>query len=446
MKNRILLYTAIFSLLTFLNACMEEDEKFAKKTASDGTILITVPDVSLPAPPTGQPQLAEQNFEVVSGRFGITDNVQLKISLSEGLTTLKINTLVTSTGQRQEKGSFANVSGPVDFSYPVSTLGINNSEPKNPTGAAYPSSVVLELVATDDDNSRKVVRVFTVNVVEPFAMTNSFVFKVGGKNVTFAANPATANPDSVILLGYTASLPSVANITKVEVSVKRGVKNAETLIRTEEYNLASIADTLRFRMPSGNANPNTLDTLFFKYVATYATGKTITKTSQTRFVNVPLNTTVTLDPKQRVLTLYNPLVTGDNGDRAAYDFSAMDHVLKTGDEALKDIMLQVSGLNIGLTRGTGNGTDFVKGVTADYTNASYQVAKWSHATKPVVQSVTNVFKGDVYIVRLTDAAGIPNTTVYNEYVILRIIDINLTAAGNETDNITFEYKYYKKPL
>ncbi|MBT1704263.1 hypothetical protein [Chryseosolibacter indicus] len=441
MKNIYLIYTAFFALLILCASCFDEDEKFAKEITSKGSILVTVPTKALPPPPTGQPQLAEQNFDVTTARFGINDDVQMTIYLSEGLTNLKINHLVTSTGQREEKGSFTNVTESVNWVYPASTLGIGNTSPANKTGAAFPASVTLELVASNNDNSQKVVRIFTVNILEPFSLTNSFNYgkDAAGNDIIVTANPATANPDSVIVLGFTSATTSLANLEKVEIFVKRGVKSAETLFRTETYNIANIADTVRFRMPSGNTNPNTLDTLFFRYRASYATGKTISKTSSTRFVNVPLNTTVNVDSKQRTLALYNPAATGENGDRAAYDFSEMTHIAKASDEALKDIILQVSGLDIGFKAGSTNSTTFVKGVAADYTSASYQVAKWSHETKPVVTSVTNVFKGDVYIVRITDKTG------YNEYVVLRVNDINLTPIGNETDNITLEYKYYKKP-
>jgi hypothetical protein len=411
MKNRILLYTAIFSLLTFLNACMEEDEKYATKVASDGNIIISIPEKALPAPPVNQAQLAQPDFNVISGRFAITDDVSLNVTLSEGLTNLTINTLVTTSGVRHEKASLSGVDGTVEWTFPVNQLGLNNAAPSVGT------AVTLELVASNDDGSRTVTRMFTVNVLDPLTLA--------------ATNPTTSYADSTITLSYTIpAATSLAIVSKVDLLVKRGVKGTETLVATNTHgDVTTKTDKFTFVMPSENPS-GALDTMFFRVRATYETGRTATKSTTVRFVNVPMATTNT------GLTLYNPAVTGADTARTGYDFGKLRYVTPYEQDSIRDIKLVVSGLNIGFTSGTDNNSQFVKVATADYAPATYQSLRklfTAPAAVPVT-SVANVFVGDVYVVKIRGGKRA------STYGIFRVTAVTLTPDGNARDFITFDFK------
>jgi hypothetical protein len=412
MKNRILIYSTVFSLLTLLSSCFDEDEKYAKETKAAGDIVISIPDKAIAAPPAGQPALAQPNINLLSGRFAITDNISMTVGLSEGLTNLQINTLA-STGVKQEKASFTGVSGSVDWTYPVSTLGINNATP------VVGTAIVLELVASNDDRSKEVKRVFTINVLDPFTLA--------------ATNPVTAFADSVAVFNFTVpASTTLANVTKVELLVKRGKNGTESIARTKTYAATSAADTIHFRMPGENTAQ--LDTLFLRFRATFETGKTVIKSTSIRFINIPLG--VTTPAVANSLAIFNPAVTTGDTTRAGYDFGKKVHVPKSLPGTTKDILLVVDGLNIGFKAGEGNTTRFLKTTSVAYNAPTWQSLRNAFTAAGVtpVTSVANVFVNDYYIVEIDGATG------SSKYAIFKVNAINLTPESNTADNVVFEFK------
>jgi len=388
---------------------MEEDEKFATKQASDGDIIVAVPDAALTAPPVGQAQLTQPDLNIVAGRFATTDNVDLSITLARGITNLKINALTTTTTYgSEEKASFTGVSDPISWSYPVNTLLIGNKAP------AAGTSVTLELVGSNDDNSKTVRRVFTINVVDPLTLPTT--------------NPATAFGDSTILIAYTVpASTTIAPVSKVDLYAKRGVKGTESLVTTNTYgDKTSVSDKFSYKMPSDNPGGTPLDTIFYRVVATYQTGRTVSKSATVRFANVPMATTTSS------IVLYNPAVTGANASKIAYDFGT----LKYGTtDATTDIKLVVAGLDIGFTAG-GNTTRFVKVASSTYTSPTYQALKKAFLAGTPVTAATDVFIGDTYIVEIDGN----DPAKSNRYGIFQVAAVTLTPATDNTDNITINFK------
>lgn len=425
MKNRILLYTAIFSLLTFLNACMEEDEKFATKVASDGDIYISIPENALPAPPAKQTQLGQPNFNVTTGRFAITDDVTLAVTLSEELTHLTINALSTA-GARHEKASFSNVDGTVEWTFPVNQLGQNNAAPN------VGSTAIIELIASNEDKSRTATRVFSVLVQDPLTIATS--------------NPATGYADSLVTFTYSVpAATTLKGLTKVEVLVKRGKNGTEAVAKTKTYGAVTtlLADTIRYRMPKENPGGQ-FDTLYVKFKATYENGRTVTRNIinsaayTVRFIPVPMAKTTA------GITLYNPAVTGTNAARTGYSFDKVASVSTAAGDAGKDIKLVVNGLDIGFETGVGNTTRFLKATAIDYginpavtqpVQPTFESLRALFlAATPVTLPVSNVFVGDVY------AVEIDGGTKGGKYAIFRVTAVTLTPNGNASDFITLELK------
>jgi hypothetical protein len=390
---------------------MEEDEKYATLGEAPGSILVSIPVNALPAAPAGQPQIAQPDINVVSGRFATTDDLTMTITLPEGLTNLKISTVVTGTGVREQKASFTGVNGSVDWVYPVNTLNVNNAAP------AAGSSVVLQLTASNDDGSEITSKMFSVNVLDPFALATT--------------NLATAYADSTITLGYTVpASTSLANVTKVELLAKRGVKGVESLQKTNTHtDVRTVTDKFTYTMPSENPS-GALDTIFYRIRASYATGRTVTKSATVRFINVPLSVTTT------GVAIYNSGVTGANAAKAGYDFGKLTSVAASGSEVAKDIKLQVTGLEIGVIAGTGNATTFLKVEPADYAAPTFQSLRklFTAPTAVPLTIVPNVFVGDVY------AVEIDGGTKSARYGIFRVTAVTLTHGTDNADFITIDVK------
>jgi hypothetical protein len=398
---------------------MEEDEKFATKQAADGDIIIAVPDAALVAPPAGQPQLTQPDLNVVAGRFATIDDVNLSITLQRGgFTNLKINTLTTTTTYgSEEKASFTGVNSPINWTYPVNTLLIGNKP------ATAGTSVTLELVASNDDNSKSVSRVFSINVVDPLTLAT--------------ANPTTAYGDSTISIAY--SIPKSTTVTpvdKVALYTKRGKNGAESLVSTNTYDGTKTAldDKFSYKMPSDNPGGSPLDTIFYRVVATYHNGRTAAKSATVRFINVPMATTTSN------IVLYNPAVTGTNSGKIRYDFGTLKYATT---ETAADMKLVVTAdvvdptiLHVGFTAGTGNTTRFVSTTASSYTSPTYQNLKKLFLAGTPVASVPDVYVGDTYIVEIDGN----DPAKSNRYGIFQVASIVLTRANDNTDNITINFK------
>jgi hypothetical protein len=413
MKKNFLIYNLLLLAVFICSSCLEEDEKYAKKTESAGNIVIAIPDAALAAPPIGQPQLVQPDLNVVAGRFSITDDLMMSVTLSPVFSNLKINTLVTSNGARQEKASFSGTNGAVEWTYPVNTLAINNKAPDVGT------SVVLELVASNDDNTKTSTRVFSVNVLDPLTLAT--------------ANPTTAYGDSTISLSYSIpAFTSLATVSKVELFAKRGRKGTESLASTKTYgDKTSLTDKFSYKMPSDNPS-GALDTIFFSVKATFGTGRSVTKTTTVRFINVPLATTTAS------IALYNPAVAGANLAKTGYDFGKRAYV-KAGVDAEKetDLKLVITGLTMGFTAGTGNTTRFLKTTTANYTSAAYQpLKKLFTAPGAAIVTTANLFVGDVYIVEIDGVSA----TSSARYGVFQITNVTLTPDTDNADFITIDFK------
>jgi hypothetical protein len=412
MKNIFIKYSLLILLAVATVSCMEEDEKYATLTEAPGSILVSIPENALPAPPSGQPQVAQPNINVIGGRFATTDDLAMTITLPEGFSNLTISTVVTGTGLREQKASFTGVNGSVDWVYPVNTLNVGNLAP------AAGSSVTLQLTATNDNTSEVTSKMFAVTVLDPLTLA--------------ATNPATAYADSTITLTFNVpAATTVANVTKVDLLAKRGVKGVESVVSTKTYgDVRSIVDgKFTYVMPPENPS-GALDTIFYRVRATYATGRTVAKSGTVRFINVPLAVTTA------GVTVYNSAVTGTNAARVGYDFGKLAYVAAAGTEATKDIKLLVAGLDVGITTGTGNATRFLKVASTDYTTASFQSVRklFTAAAAVPVTAVTNVFVGDVY------AVEIDGGTKSSKYGIFRVTAVNLTPATDNSDFITIEVK------
>ncbi|HEY0771976.1 MAG TPA: hypothetical protein VGD31_16735, partial [Sphingobacteriaceae bacterium] len=335
----------------------------------------------------------------------------MSITLPEGFSELTISTVVTATGVREQKASFTGVTGPLDWVYPINTLNVNNAAP------AAGTSVVLQLTATNDDGSLSTSKMFSVSVLDPLTLATT--------------NATTAFADSTVVLTYTVpASTTLANVTKVDLLAKRGVKGTESLVKTNLYgDVRAVTDKFTYTMGAENAS-GALDTIFYRIRATYATGRTAIKTANVRFANVPLSVTTT------GLTVYNSAVTGTNSARVGYDFGKLAYVAAAGTEISKDIKLQVSSLDVGVTAGTGNTTKFLKVPAAEYTAPTFQsLRKLFTATGAApVTSVTNVFIGDVF------AVEIDGGTKSAKYGIFRVTGVTLTPAADNSDFITIDVK------
>jgi hypothetical protein len=407
--KKLLIYTLVLSISLLNSSCFKEDEKLATKQAPAGDILFKIPDAALPSS-AGQPQLVQPDMNVVTGRFAITDDLNLTVGTSSGLTNLSIATVNTTSGASTILTTFSGVSGSVDWTFPVNTLDVGFKAPATST------TVSLFVTASNSDNSKSATRVFSVNVLDPFTITTP---------------PATAFADSTIILTYAVpAATTLANATLVDVYAKRGKNGTETKYRSKTYSKTSLSDTVRYKM--GHENPAQLDTMFFRFVGTFATGRTVTKTGTTRFANVPLSKTTTV-------SLYDSTITGANASKTAYDFinalGKADYNKKDDGYALKDLQLVVtSSPSIGFKAGKGNGTQFVKSTNTVYTSGTYQAARNAFtAGTPVTLPVANVYVNDVYVVKIDGGAGSA------AYVMFKVTTVNLIP-GTNTSNIVFDYK------
>lgn len=152
MNTKIKIYSAILFLSLITLSC-KKDEVFATKTAAAGDIIFQVPDAALPAVAAGQPILVQPSTYLVGARFSKTGNVTVTVNLSSNLTNLTVN-LLTSAGVRQQRAIATGISGVTTLTFPMTTLGLNN--------AAVTTSVLLEFVGSNSDNTLKATRVFTV--------------------------------------------------------------------------------------------------------------------------------------------------------------------------------------------------------------------------------------------------------------------------------------------
>jgi hypothetical protein len=427
MKKRNIAYASIILVSSLIASCMEEDEKYAQKIEAAGDITFAIPAGALTAPPAGQEQVTQPSLNIVAGRFATTDDVKMTIGLTEGFSNLSVKAIATSTGKTTDKGSFSGVNGSVDFTYPVSTLDVDNKAP------AAGGSVTLLFTASNADNSLTTTRAFTVNVVDPFALSSTTATDV---------NPTTAYADSTISIFY-RTLPSTSleNVTKVEMFAKRGVRGEESLVSSKDYatRVTPAREKFTFQMPSEipGQNLSKLDTMFFRVRATFATGKTSTKNTTVRFISVPLSKVTT------GVAVYNPAVTGANNTKIAYDFSKLAYT-KTTDpadaESVKDLIVTVTGSDIGFTAGVGNTTTYVKVAASLYAPAataaplSYQSIRNAFAAGTAVTTVASAYVNDVFVAKIDGGKGSA------EYVIFKVTAVNLTPPEDNADNMVIEIK------
>jgi hypothetical protein len=419
MKKKQLLYfsTLLISVSIFLSC--KKDEVFAKKTAAVGDILFSVPEGALAAPPAGQPQLVQPDLNVASGRYAVTDDLKMTIALSGGLTELTVKALNTANGATTPKVTFTGVNGSVDWTYPINTVDLGNAAPKLGT-----NSVILQFTASNADNSKVATRIFGVTVLDPFLLSSA--------DPKAPANPTTANGDSTITIAYSVPVSTtLANATNVDVFVKRGKNGAESPLGSKTYSALTLNDNVKTKMPADNPS-GVLDTMYYRFVATFATGKTVTKSSTVRFANVPLTKSKT------GIVLYNPLVTGTNSAQISYDFGKADFNKSADGDALKDILVTASNADIGFTVGAGNTTRFVKVTTGSlFTSPTFQTLKKAFLAGSPITSVTNAFVGDIYIIEIDGNVGNPASTRYG---VMKVTGVLATAASDNTDNITFDFK------
>src|SRR6478752_4945560 len=161
--KKLSVYTLVLSISLLNSSCFKEDETLATKQAPAGDILFKIPDAALPSA-AGQPQLTQPDMNVVTGRFAITDDVDLTITTTSGLSNVSISAVNATTGASTVKDSFG-VDGSFQWTYPVNTLDVGNKAPL--TG----STVSLFVTATNVELTKTVTRVFSVAVLDPFTIT-----------------------------------------------------------------------------------------------------------------------------------------------------------------------------------------------------------------------------------------------------------------------------------
>ncbi len=164
MKNH--LYFLLLFVLISIQSC-KEDEKFAPKKLSNGTILFSVDPGAL----TGGTfvGVVQPSFDLSAARFSkstptisgspnpnyFAGNAVITVNLSPELTNLTVNLVITATGVRQPRGTYsAGV-----WSAPLSTLGLNGTAPANN------ANLVLEFTASSADGSKTTTRMFTVTAL-----------------------------------------------------------------------------------------------------------------------------------------------------------------------------------------------------------------------------------------------------------------------------------------
>jgi hypothetical protein len=421
MKKKQPIYSSylIIIMAAVLFAACEKEDAFAKKIPSSGDILFAVPEGALAAPPAGQPQLVQPDLNVAAARYAITDDLKMTISLSGGLTELTVKALNTTTGATTPKSTFTGVNGSVDWTFPMNKIGLNDAAP-----AFGANSVILQFTASNADNSKVATRVFGVTVLDPFLLSST--------DPKDPANPTTANGDSTVILSYSVpAATSLATVTGVDVFVKRGKNASETLLNSKTFTTLAINDKINTKMPADNPS-GALDTMFYRFVATFATGRTVTKNTTVRFANIALTKSKT------GIVLYNPLVTGRDTTNRSYDFGKNDFNKWPDGNKLKDIVLTASNADIGFTIGAGNTTRFVKTSTASlFTSPTYQTLKKAFEGGSPVTSVTTVYPGDIFIVEIDGNTGKPASILYG---VMRITSVVATSPSDNRDNITFDFK------
>ncbi len=158
-KNFISAFSILFIVLAF--SCQQE-ERYAPKKLSDGTILFSVDPKALSG--GSLVGVVQPSLDVASARFSkatvaspnyFGGNAVITLSIPQDLTNVTVNLVVTSTGTREPKGTITNGV----WSAPLATIGAGGTTPSNN------SSVVLEFVASNADGSRKTSRFFTITVL-----------------------------------------------------------------------------------------------------------------------------------------------------------------------------------------------------------------------------------------------------------------------------------------
>jgi|GEM_PF-2536852 len=413
MKKKQLIYIGFLGLASVFASC-KKDEIFATKQNAPGDIIFSVPDAALNSSGV-QPQVTQPDINIAAGRFATTDDVKITVSLNGGLTELTVDALSTASGSTATKATFTGVSGPVDFVGNASTLGVTSAAPASGTAN------VLRFTATNADKTKSAVRVFTVNLVDPFVLT--------------ASNPTTGNGDSTIILAFSVpASTTLAKVTKVEYFAKRGKNNAETSLGSKTYDATTASDNFKPKLPT---NPTALvDTMYYRFVATYATGKTVTKNTTVRLLPITLGRSITGQ------TIINPAATGADTTRVGYSlaFGTPKQTRKVADPiANDDLVLVVSGnSDIGFMSGAGNGSRFVKSTATIFTTPTYEVINTAFSAGTPTTSVAAAFVGDVYIVEISRNTGKP---ISAKYGIFRITGINATPSTDTKDLVTFDFKY-----
>lgn len=411
MKKVFLIYLLLLTVSFLSTSCFKIDEKLASKQASVGNITFQIPDAALPAPPAGQPQLTQPDLNVVSGGFSIVDDLNMTIYLTGGLTNVKIQAIATADGKTTDKATFSSVSESVNWIYPINTLAVDDKAPATGT------SVVLQFVASNADNTKTANRVFSATILDPFVLKST--------------NPTTAFADSTISLAYTVpALTTMINANKVELYAKRGKNGVEALVSTKTYAAKTVDDKISYKMPSEipGQDITKLDTMFFRLKATFENNRSVTKSTTVRFTNVPLSKTTT------GIVLSNP--AGTNASKSSFDFGTLAYNKSTDGVALKDFVVTVAGLDLGFSTGAGNATRYVKSTNTVYssTTISYQQIRDAFNAGSPVTSATDIFLNDVYIVEIDGGTGSA------KYCIFKVTAVALSPLSDNNDSITIDIK------
>ncbi|HEY5823624.1 MAG TPA: hypothetical protein VIT44_04620, partial [Cyclobacteriaceae bacterium] len=143
------------------------------------------------------------------------------------------------------------------------------------------------------------------------------------------------------------------------------------------------------------------------------------------------------------VAIYNPAVTGANNTKIAYDFSKLAFTKTTAPvdpESVKDLIVTVTGSDMGFTAGVGNTTTYVKVAAALYAPAataaplSYQSIRNAFAAGTPSATIASAYANDVFVAKIDGGKGSA------EYVIFKVTAVNLTPPADNTDNLVIEIK------
>jgi hypothetical protein len=368
------------------------------------------------------------DFNTVGMNAFETDSVTITVNLSNTeATSVQVNSRfrdVNGTTTKTLK-TLTPVNQVVTFSMFVRNMGTSAGTPAGVSGF---NSVPLDFVAIG--GGKTTTRRFTITVARPFTIAASTTV-ASALSTTRAVNPVVASPNQVVSLNYSSAVTLTGQrIASVQIFQRTGVKGAETLISTVNYSnpAATVNQAVAYTVPP-TAVIDT-DTLYFRYLATYANGQTITINATSE--KAPNNTPSTRIVANNLQDLRTAVVMTASGNSSSYDMATVTLNGSGTDNTVKDIILDSGGMSF--RSGVGNNTDFVAAPsTFNFNGATLQSAETAYNAGVASTSVANILSSNIYICRIRARTGV------DRYGVIRITAV--TPNSNPTlSTITFDFR------